>query len=87
MFFKSQKMDYAEIAVDLVDNITVKAGGAVEVAKAAAAHSEARCQVISMEIKDKVNQEITLGHAVVIVAYGSEFACDSMKKMLFDAIR
>jgi hypothetical protein len=50
-----------------------------EVAEAAA-NAKAICQIYRCVIRDEVMREIVVGHAVVIVAYGSEVSTTAIKE-------
>jgi hypothetical protein len=51
----------------------------------AAANKEATAYIYKAEVRDKVMREITLGHCVVVVAYGSQVSCDKVIQALNEA--
>lgn len=51
----------------------------------AAASAHAVADIFTCQVKDSVIPEITVGHALVMVAYGSELSIGKIKKALVDA--
>jgi hypothetical protein len=55
-----------------------------EVAESAA-NGKAVCDMFTCIIRDEVMRDIVVGHAVVVVAYGSELSIGKVKQALLEA--
>lgn len=56
----------------------------VEAVAEAAANSRVVCNMFTLKVNDAVMPEITVGHGLVIVCYGSEYACQRVKQAVSD---
>jgi hypothetical protein len=47
-----------------------------------AADGKAECDMFTCEVKDALCPEIVVGHALLIIVYGSEMSCDRAKQAI-----